>query len=79
MSVPFGRTPIYTDYEIIDRSNILDVLNSALSVHNGNQNDIQKLYDFYKGNQPILNRKKEVRPEINNTVVENRAYEIVSF
>lgn len=79
MSVPFGRTPIYTDYEIIDRSNILDVLNSALSVHNGNQNDIQKLYDFYKGKQPILNRKKEVRPEINNTVVENRAYEIVSF
>ena len=79
MSVPFGRTPIYTDYEIIDRSNILDVLNSALSVHNGNQNDIQKLYDFYKGKQPILNRKKEVRPEINNTVVENRAYEIVSI
>ena len=44
-----------------------------------NQADISYLYRYYKGDQPILYRKKEVRPEINNKVVENRANEIVSF
>lgn len=34
---------------------------------------------YYKGRQPILNRVKEVRPEITNKIVENRANEIVSF
>lgn len=79
MSVPYGRLPIYTDFEFIDRSNILEVLNSALSVHSQNQGDIKYLYEFYKGKQPIINRQKDVRPEINNKVVENRAYEIVAF
>lgn len=79
MSVPYGRLPIYTDFEFIDRSNILEVLNSALSVHSQNQSDIKYLYEFYKGKQPIINRQKDVRPEINNKVVENRAYEIVAF
>lgn len=40
---------------------------------------MEYLYAYYKGRQPILNRKKEVRPEIQNNVVENRANEIVSF
>lgn len=33
----------------------------------------------YRGLQPILNREKQVRPEICNKIVENRANEIVSF
>lgn len=74
-----GRRPIYTDYEIIDSSNIIEVLGTSLFVHNLNRNEIQYLYRYYKGFQPILNRTKEIRPEINNKVVENRAYEIVSF
>ena len=75
----FGRLPIYTDYEVVDETNILKVLTNSLCVHLTNQNDIQYLYDYYKGKQPILRREKEIRPEINNKVVENRAYEIVSF
>lgn len=74
-----GRRPIYTDYEFIDESDVVDVLKRSLPIHNRNRNEIQYLYEYYKGNQPILQRTKEVRPEINNKVVENRAYEIVSF
>lgn len=79
MNVPFGRLPIYSDYEVIDESNIVEVVANAMSTHLSNQQDIQYLLDYYKGKQPILQRHKDVRPEINNKVVENRAYEIVSF
>ena len=51
----------------------------ALITHWSNKADMEYLYAYYKGRQPVLNRKKEVRPEIKNTVVENRANEIVSF
>lgn len=79
MNVPFGRLPIYSDYEVIDENNIVEVVANAMSTHLSNQQDIQYLLDYYKGKQPILQRHKDVRPEINNKVVENRAYEIVSF
>lgn len=74
-----GRTVIYTDVDNIDRSNVVQVLNKALETHDVNKSDIQYLYDYYKGKQPILNRVKDIRPEINNKLVENRANEIVSF
>ena len=74
-----GRTVIYTDVDNIDRSNVVQVLNKALETHDVNKSDIQYLYDYYKGKQPIINRVKDIRPEINNKLVENRANEIVSF
>lgn len=40
---------------------------------------IRYLHDYYMGDQPILYRKKAVRPEINNKTVENHALEIVRF
>lgn len=74
-----GRTVIYTDVSVIDKSNVVQVLKKALETHEVNKNEIQYLYDYYRGKQPILNRVKEIRPEINNKLVENRANEIVSF
>lgn len=74
-----GRTVIYTDVDVIDRSNVVQVLKKALETHDLNKGDIQYLYDYYKGKQPILDRVKDIRPEINNKLVENRANEIVSF
>jgi SPP1 family phage portal protein len=70
---------IYTEVTDINEGNIIDVLQKALFTHLANQADIDYLYRYYRGDQPILYRQKEVRPEINNTVVENRANEIVSF
>ena len=75
----FGRRVIYTEVTDINEGNIIDVLQKALFTHLQNQAEIHYLYWYYKGEQPILHRVKEVRPEINNMVVENRANEIVSF
>lgn len=75
----FGRRVIYTDVYDITTENVLEVLQKARDVHSVNRREIEYLYNYYKGDQPILERKKAVRPEINNKIVENRANEIVSF
>lgn len=74
-----GRRKILTDTADITRDNVVEVLSRAVSVHGINQREIDYLYDYYKGKQPILIREKDVRPEICNHIVENRANEIVSF
>ena len=75
-----GRRILYSDETEITRDNLLTVLNNALSVHNMNRMEIQYLYDMYRGVFPqVIERKKEVREDIQNTVIENHAYEIVSF
>lgn len=75
----FGRRVIYTDVDEITADNVISVLEHAMTVHEQNRAEIQYLYDYYKGNQPILQRVKEVRSDICNKIVENRANEIVSF
>ena len=54
----FGRTKIYTDVERITAENVVDVLTKALRVHMANSNDIQYLWDYYRGKTPILNKTK---------------------
>ena len=75
----YGRRVITTDVEEITAENVVDVLRDAMSVHDLNRSEIEYLWKYYKGNQPILTRVKAVRPEICNKIVENRANEIVSF
>lgn len=74
-----GRRKIFTDVSAITRENVAEVLRKTLAVHWQNKAEIEYLYRYYKGEQPILSRVKDVRPEICNRVVENRANEIVSF
>lgn len=74
-----GRQVIKTSVPKITADNVLDVLRKAFAIHERNCSDIQYLWDYYKGEQPILHRVKDVRPEICNKIVENRANEIVSF
>lgn len=74
-----GRREIVTNIKEITPGNVVDVLKKALVPHTANSNEIRYLYNYYKGIHPILNRTKEVRPEINNKIVENRAAEIVNF
>ena len=75
----YGRRVITTDATEITSANIVDELNKAFDVHNLNRGEIEYLWNYYRGKQPILQRKKTVRPEICNKIVENRANEIVSF
>lgn len=74
-----GRRVIKTSVKEITRENVVDVLQKALNTHEVNRSEIDYLWNYYRGKQPILHREKEVRPEICNRIVENRANEIVSF
>ena len=73
----YGRSIIYTNQNRIDENNIVKELSNALSIHQQNATEIEYLDRYYRGDQPILYRKKEVRPEVNNRVVMNLAYELV--
>lgn len=75
----FGRREITTPIDKISRKNIVSVLSKALTIHETNSSEIDYLYWYVRGKQPILNRVKEVRPEINNKIVENHAAEITQF
>ena len=75
----YGRRVITTDATKLTNANIVDELNKAFGTHNLNRAEIQYLWDYFRGKQPILERVKTVRPEICNKIVENRANEIVSF
>lgn len=77
--VMFGRRIIKTSVTEITEDNVVDVLNKAMATHSINRSEIDYLWKYYRGDQPILRRKKDVRPEICNKIVENRANEIVSF
>lgn len=73
----YGRKVITTKKDVIDASNIVDELNKALTVHRQNAEEIEYLDRYYRGDQPILYRTKDNRPEINNKIVENLALFIV--
>ena len=74
-----GRREIYTDEKEITKQNISKVLGKAFETHILNAAEIKYLQDYERGIQPILKRVKEIRPEINNRVVENHAAEITAF
>ena len=74
-----GRRKILTDEAAITSENIIPVLQKALNVHLINSGEINYLDRYVGGIQPILERVKDVRPEINEKIVENHAAEIVDF
>ena len=73
----FGRQVIYTNADKITPENIVKELSKAIAAHRQNAEEIDYLYNYYLGNQPVLYRQKQVRPEINNKVVQNTAFFIV--
>ena len=75
----YGRRVITTDVTEITKDNIVAELNEAFNKHEKNRGEIEYLWNYFRGKQPILDRVKSVRPEICNKIVENRANEIVAF
>lgn len=73
----YGRTIIYTNQNKIDENNIVAELDKALVIHTKNATEIEYLDRYYRGDQPILYRRKVNRPEVNNKVLVNLAYELV--
>lgn len=74
-----GRTKITVGYNEVTDDNIVDILRQAFPIFQSNAFDIEYLFNYYKGKQPIIFKEKKVRPEINNIVVENHANSIVQF
>lgn len=76
----FGRKDIYL-YGEISENNIVARVNEVLQYHAQNVADENELYWRRRGINPILDRRKEVRPDINNKVVESAGLidHVVSF
>lgn len=75
----FGRMEILTGVDEITENNLMMVLSESKAIHDFNARQIEYLYMYTRGLQPVLHRKKTVRPEINNHVVENHAAEVAQF
>lgn len=84
----YGRKVLYDDYlpqdingaDTDNNAKIIgDILNHIWSTHTENANEIDYLEKYYRGSQPILGKRKEIRPTINNIILENNAYFVVNF
>ena len=75
----YGRKIAYTDVETITADNISDVIGNCIGIFNYNKTAIEYLWNYYKGDQPVLYRTKVSNEDITNKVEENHAYEIVQF
>ena len=75
----YGRKIAYVNYNEVTEDNVVKIASVGLTTLNWNRTAIRYLYDYYKGDQPALYRSKTVRDDINNPVVENHAFEFVSF
>ena len=73
-----GRIKIKTEVPVINRDNIISVLQKAWGFHQINAQRIKELIDFEEGIQP-LQREKTFRPEINCEVIDNIANQITEF
>ena len=74
-----GRPLILYPAARIDAANVAEMLSFCGSWFAQTSFQVDYLWNYYKGLHPILDREKSVREGICNTVVENRAQEIVTF
>lgn len=75
----YGRKIAYTNAEEINSGNVVKVIGNCIGTFNFNKTIIKYLWNYYKGDQPVLYRQKTTNGDIKNVVVENHAYEIVQF
>lgn len=74
-----GRKIAYTNVDVITPDNVVKVVGECIGVFNDNKVAIRYLWRYLHGDQPVLYKLKEIRPEINSKVEINRAEEIVKF
>ena len=75
----YGRIRIFCDTDQITKDNILEIFSSAYLLHQKNAVKEESLFIYERGNQPILYREKEVRSDINEKIVINKASQIVDI
>ena len=62
----YGRIKIYSDAREITAANVIDEVSKAYATHCKNQAEIEKLWKYYRGETNILQKKKEVRENLEN-------------
>lgn len=75
----YGRLKLFVPYDDLSKEDVVSRVNECLAWHNFNLWQENYLYWYRRGIQPILQRTKEVRPEICNKVVINNAEFVVTF
>lgn len=71
-----GRKKIITPFkseDLNDVANLIALVNQSMAEHYNNKLEIDYLVEYKNGSQPILDKEKLVRDEINNKVVLNHA------
>lgn len=74
-----GRRKIYTDITEINAKNIFLILDESMIIHEQNAAEMCYLLDYEKGIQPIREREKKVRKDVNIKVCDNVANQITEF
>ena len=75
-----GRKTIYTHYPVIDKSNIVDVIQTAMPIFRENAADCQFLLDYEKGVQPLQRKSpKQFMKNIDFQCVDGIPTEISDF
>lgn len=75
-----GRKKIHTDEVAVTNKNIASIVNNAMNGdHASNRNQMEYLFKYERGLQPVIDRTKTIRPDICNVVIENHASEVVDF
>lgn len=71
-----GRRKLLTSYspqDMHDFVNVVGCLQGVIDTHNINKSEIDYLVNYRNGRQPIIDKQKLIRPEINNKLVINHA------
>lgn len=75
-----GRKKIHTDEIAVTNKNIAAIVNNAMNgEHAANRTQMEYLFKYERGLQPVIYRSKNIRPDICNVVIENHASEVVDF
>ena len=75
----YGLKVAYTDEEEINASNVVKVVGDTIGIFYRNREIADYLWRYKNGDQPVLYREKTIRDDIRNVVVENHAWEIVTY
>lgn len=75
----FGRRDIFTAVPELTEENVVTEVNRAIAYHLENVMEMDYLYWYRRGFQPVLDRTKERNSFVLNKVIENHAEEIVTF
>lgn len=73
-----GRKKIFTDFEEVNKDNVIQILRDAIPTHEQNRMDMLFLLNYEKGEEPLV-REKTARTDIDIHAILNLANYITEF